>query len=441
MSTSRNIVLTIARQTLGIGLRLGSTVLVARALGPTNNGRYAIALLVPALLTGALNLGIPAANAHYIARGTLGFTKACHMSFKLWLGLITIGSLACLCAHASGAWRIDVSIDALLLAAAIFPATLGSSFAAGLLQGVGAFGHYNRGLLIAPLCAAIAMIGLAFARALDITHALLAQLTAELFSLGYLVWSVEVQSRTRGNEQAHAAAPSLRALLGFAGLTHLSPLLMLLNYRTDIVMLEWLVGPAAVGVYTVAARIAEQLWTVSQAMSSVLLPALSTSGTHDRGHASGAQATLISHATLSALWASGALAVMAMAVHPLLLAIFGPSYRAAAVPLLYLLPGAALLGGARVAAVAMTALGRPQRNVLMALAVLACNVPLNLLLVPRYRENGAALATSLSYAVGWAVALGLLRPLTGAPLKAFLVPTTAELARAKRTLLGLRSRS
>ena len=82
----------------------------------------------------------------------------------------------------------------------------------------------------------------------------------------------------------------------------------------------------------------------------------------------------------------------------------------------------------------MTALGKPQRNLVIALAVLVCNVSLNLLLVPRYQERGAACATSVSYVLGCAVALALLRPLTHARLRDFLLPTAADLSRARRAL-------
>lgn len=426
LSPLRNTLLTLTRQALGIGLRLGTTVLIARALGPGANGHYALALLIPTLLTGALSLGIPAANAHFVARGALGMARACQLNLLAWLALCTAGSLAAAAARASGIWLSDLSPGTTLIAVALFPVTLGASFAAGLLTGAADFAGFNRGLFVAPLCAAAGVLALAVTRQLTIRNALLCQLIAELASLAYLLHAVRAHVRSQTAPPA-STPPSLGALLGFGGLAHLGSLLMLLNYRTDLLMLEWLVGPAAVGVYVIAARIAEQLWIVSQAMSSVLLPALSAESTPARD-------ALIAAATRSALWVSGALALVIALLQPWLLLVFGPAYRAASAPLSILLPGAAALGGARIAGVAMTALGKPQRNLLIALAVLVCNVSLNLLLVPRYQERGAACATSVSYVLGCVVALGLLRPLTQVRLRDFLLPTAADLGRARRAL-------
>jgi O-antigen/teichoic acid export membrane protein len=53
---------------------------------------------------------------------------------------------------------------------------------------------------------------------------------------------------------------------------HISNILGFLNYRVDMFLVNWFLGPAAVGLYSVGVGLVERLWMVSQAASTVLFP-------------------------------------------------------------------------------------------------------------------------------------------------------------------------
>ena len=75
----------------------------------------------------------------------------------------------------------------------------------------------------------------------------------------------------------------LRPALGYGVKAHLGNLVAFLNYRMDIFLVNLFVGPGGAGLYSIAVRLVEQLWMISRAVSTVLLPRLSAMMGDDTG--------------------------------------------------------------------------------------------------------------------------------------------------------------
>ena len=173
---------------------------------------------------------------------------------------------------------------------------------------------------------------------------------------------------------------------------HLSNILAFLNYRLDMFILGAMTNPAAVGIYTVSVRVAEQLWIFSSAISSVLLPHIA--GMEDEE----ARRSMTSLVSRNVLWLSvvAALAVWGLSF-VLVDALFGQAYHQAAAVLRILLPGIAVGGMARILSNHLAGIGRPQINMYFAMGTVSMNVVLNILLISRLGVAGAALATTITY--------------------------------------------
>ena len=81
--------------------------------------------------------------------------------------------------------------------------------------------------------------------------------------------------------------------------------------------------------------------------------------------------------------------------------IYSLNFVGAYLPMLVLLPGVILLGGAKVLTNEIAGRGYPQYNSLNAGIAFILTVIFDLILIPRYGILGAALASSISYAVGF----------------------------------------
>jgi O-antigen/teichoic acid export membrane protein len=77
--------------------------------------------------------------------------------------------------------------------------------------------------------------------------------------------------------------------------------------------------------------------------------------------------------------------------------IFSEAFSSAYLPMLALLPGTALLGGAKVLTNEIAGRGYPHYNSINAGLSLILTVALDLVLIPRYEVLGASLASSAAY--------------------------------------------
>jgi O-antigen/teichoic acid export membrane protein len=182
----------------------------------------------------------------------------------------------------------------------------------------------------------------------------------------------------------------------------------------DVILLGRLVGPAAVGVYSVALALAMRLDALNQSVLTVMLPRASRlSGPGEmRGYAK--------RALGGSLALAGALGLVAVAAQPLITWLYGDRYAASAGLFLALLP--VVLFDLATSSLFLLALPLNRPRVLAAadwlrVAVLgaAC-----WLLIPAYRGYGAAAARLLSRIAGAAY--------TGYALRRAVLATSAEVA-------------
>jgi O-antigen/teichoic acid export membrane protein len=191
-----------------------------------------------------------------------------------------------------------------------------------------------------------------------------------------------------------AGRPSLklaRDIAGYGTRAELNSVTLLLNARLDFIIVTYLVGPAALGIYAVASRTAELLRLPSLAINYVLYPAYARMG----GPAAAAQARAAIRRTW---WVPAALAVPVAAAAPVVLPLlYGHAFRAAIVPTWILLVG--LAGGSvyGVLSAFLSGVGRPGLTSIAQAAGLVVTVALDLMLIPHLGIVGAATASAFSY--------------------------------------------
>jgi O-antigen/teichoic acid export membrane protein len=202
-----------------------------------------------------------------------------------------------------------------------------------------------------------------------------------------------IRLRRRGYFRG-AGRPSLRLardIAGYGTRAELNSVTLLLNGRLDFIIVTYLVGPAALGIYAVASRTAELLRLPSLAINYVLYPAYARMG----GPAAVVQARTAIRRTW---WVPAALALpVAVAAAVVLPLLYGHTFRAAIVPTWILLAG--LAGGSvyGVLSAFLSGIGRPGLTSIAQAAGLVVTVALDLTLIPHLGIVGAATASAFSY--------------------------------------------
>jgi O-antigen/teichoic acid export membrane protein len=173
---------------------------------------------------------------------------------------------------------------------------------------------------------------------------------------------------------------------------------LLLNYRTDQLLMGFIASQAVLGTYVVAVNASEILLILPQAAATALLPVLARSFEASRGERTLRVFRVLSVTSLLAMVVFGA-------VGPFLLpVVFGSSYRSAVVPFLWLLAGTIGFVASEVFAQALLATSSPGLASVAPVTALAVGFTLDLILIPRLGATGAAIAAAASFTTGGLVA-------------------------------------
>lgn len=397
----KNIAGTFARQVISGLLNLAIVIFIARYFGPAGSGAYAVALLLPTLLATFLNLGVSSANVYFLAARKIDLRTAFLVTFFFSLTCALTG-LAIGSAIVWGFREVlfpGVGASLLLLALAAFPFVLMLAVAGGLLQGLQDFRAYNLTLLVPPFITLIAAGTLAVLDRLDLISVMASYLLGQV--CGVTATTISLLRRQDWRRQAASSSKRqyLSQLLGYGLKAYASNVVTFFNYRADLFLVNFFLGPSASGLYVIAMQFGEKLWLFSQAISTVFLPKISALANDE---AKRKRITpLIARWTL--LLTLLAAIVLALVFDPLLKLLVGAEFSAATWVLLLLLPGIVAWAPARILANDIAGRGRPDINLYIACIIMAVNLAGNLLLIPSMGLAGAALSTAVAYCLMLAI--------------------------------------
>ncbi len=138
--------------------------------------------------------------------------------------------------------------------------------------------------------------------------------------------------------------------------------------------------------------VAEKLWTLADASSTVLLPRFTRLRFHDDRVRLRRTALIV----ISVVTAAGALLIAIFAPY-LVKLLFGPKFQQSATLLRLLLPGTMSVAIVKVLASQIAAQGRPGLNLVGSALAAAVNIATIQVLVPMLGARGASLSTSAAY--------------------------------------------
>ena len=407
-----------------------ATVAVARMLGPEGVGAYAVATAFLLLLTSGATLGLESGIVFRVGSGLWAPRRAWAETqlAALALGLLGASAGVGIALLVPSAFA-GLSLGLVALLAFSLPFGLSWIYAASVAVARDRYEDYALPSLAQALVVAVGAVVLTAAFGLSGAVASLA--------LAHVVAAAVLALRSRRALRVAAGTPAsegnLRAAAGFGLKTYGANALQLLNYRLDLFVLNAVAAGAVVGRYSIAVAVTSLVWLLPRALSAVLLPRVAALAGHEDREA--VEAKSVRHAVVlvavSAVGVGGGLLLVPLVYG----ATFGPAIGLG----LIILPGAALLGVANVLMATVVGRGRPGLSLAGSLVSVPVTAALYLLLIPPFGAPAAALASSLSYALSFALAAFFYRRVTGAGLRARLVPTRDELEDYRRLWVSVRA--
>ena len=434
-SLAANALAAVARQLTSGIVQLVTLVVIARVYGPEGSGIYAMAMLLPTLLVAFLNLGIGAANVYFLGSSQFGLYVVWRANIRLllWISLVGVLFGISILTWFSDYLFAGVSPELLVISLLNFPLLVCLSFVLSIFQGLQQFRNFNFILLLQAFITLALVLLLALLNGDRLDWLLFAYLLATLVTVSsaYRILAVQL----RGDCDLAQVSRYSKAALIYGYKAHLSNILSFVNYKADIFLVNFFIGPAAVGIYVIAIQIAERLWLLSQAVSTVLLPRLSQLAGDEVGRSR--LTPFVSRWVL--LVTAIASVVLGIVSYPLILFIFGPDYVQATWPLLLLLPGIVIGAASRILANDLAARGRPDLNMYTSWVTVIINVGGNVLLIVPFGLAGAAIATSVAYTVNAIMRAVMYSRFTGSFMRHSFIVRSEDFQVLRKAIADLRS--
>lgn len=393
MSLGRDIKLTVICSAAQALLSLATGIASARLLGPEGRGEFYLLVQSASLITTALAFGLGSSYQYHLSACLLS-AEAVARHAQLHLALTGVALAAVLIyapglvVAATGSFLSGLNLTILGLAAWIGVAQL---FAASIHIGAKASLSYNSILgVIASgiyLAAFLALCGFAEMGVIGGGLSLLIGLMIRLVPVSGMLLVQESQpSHWLGRLRASPG------LYGYAISSFASNLSVMLSLRITIFFTSTLCGARELGVYSIALAFTDMALLVPNAVGTALFAHLPGMTADERRSATSRAARAL---TAIALLIAAA---MACICHPLIVLLMGSEYEGAIMPLCLLLLGMITMSINYALANHFASSGRPLHCALSFGCGSVLSVPLHLCLTPRYGIEGAAIATSVSYA-------------------------------------------
>lgn len=386
---------TLATRITAFGFSLVTNVILARSLGPEGRGVYAVAVLIPALISLFAQLGISPANVYHFSKGLIDPDELIGHTVALASALGTLcfaGVVAYVVISRSPSF-LGIGSSYVLVTCVALPFLLLTAFLQGIFNGAQRFREYNLVLFAQYASTSVALvIALAFAR--GSTMAGVVAWTASAIATAALAVA---RVRSLGRLWPRLRVSTLRKLFRFGLISYMSSLTSFANYRLDVVIVNLFAGTRQVGLYAVATGLAEMVWYLPNAAGIVLAPKVASSDAREADRITELVCRIV---VLLALVLSAALALSAPFVVVL---FFGSAFAHSAWAVWLLLPGIVTFSVARVLSMYLLGKNLLKVDLMASVAGMAVTLGLDLLLIPRFGFLGAAAASSIAYTVAMLV--------------------------------------
>ena len=382
---------TIVRQLMSSLLYFIALWISTRQLGAHQNGLLATALLLPQTLYALLNFGLGPSHVYHLSSGTGQHKK---MRITNWTLAIALWALIFIALLASSDAFIakylpGIGKPAALFASLLFPTMLLAAWTSALIQGNRDYHIYNKTLLIQPLVFCCGVVTLGALGAVTVISVLSCYIVSQM-ALWLLCEAKLHAFVTPVGNKTHSLLDSIKYGLR----AHLSNVITFLHYRIALYLVSYLLGPTETGKYALAIQLAEVMWLVSSAASTIVFP---ESAAHNKSPAALKQmiekiAAKVFQVTLAAALLAAALSTVAIPW------IFGREYEGAVIPYIILLPGIVVWSYMSVLSNSLAGMGYQYINIRSAILCLAINIVGDLALIPLWGLPGAAFVSALAFA-------------------------------------------
>jgi O-antigen/teichoic acid export membrane protein len=393
---SRDVAWTLATRLLMIVNSVAAGIIVAHWLGAEGLGKLAVINVAVTTIVQLGSFGLPSSNTYFISQDRAHFRAA---TINSLLFATVIGSVLALALSVVASFRPDwfgfVPPELIRIAAISIPFQLVTLIGLNILLAVGKIREFNLLDLVAQSFVLINALVVLIVFSLGLVS--LVKLNTATSVLVSIVIAVLLVSAGRSllDSRWRADAALLRRMITYGLKFHISVLAGAIIFRADLLVVNLIRGPAEAGVYSVATQFSLLLMLLPGVIATLLFPRV----TAEQDKYGETTWVVTKHTALIML----ACCLAAVPFSFLLPLVYGQAFSEATGLLLILLPGVYLVGLESVLVQHFNALGLPRTIPVYWLVTLVVNLVLVFALVPQFGAYGAAIASTVSYALIFAL--------------------------------------
>ena len=382
---------TFATRVVMIFNSLAAGIIVAHWLGAEGVGQLAVINVAVATIVQLGSFGLPSSNTYFIAQDQARFRSAALNSLMFALG---VGSVLALTLSALASLRPDWfgfdSARLINIAAISIPFQLITLIGLNILLAVGKVRQFNILDLVSQSFVLINAVLVWLLIKGDLgTLVLWNTVTSVVVSI-VIAFLLVMSAKSLAQSKWRADIALLRRMITYGLKFHVSILAGAIIIRADLLVVNHFRGAAEAGVYSIASQFALMLMLLPGVIATLLFPRVTV-----EQDARGETTCLVTRYTALMMFIFCLGAVPFSLLLPL---VYGAAFYDATALLWILLPGVYLIGLESVLVQHFNALGLPRAIPVYWVITLVLNLLLVFALVPRFGAQGAAIASTISYA-------------------------------------------
>lgn len=364
-----------------------TSIITARVLGPEKNGIIAALLVYPNIFISFGSLGIRQSTTYVVGQKIHNDEDVKTAIAQVWI-LATVVCLTSCYILMYTTIKENAKVLFILLALAPITFKLFNTYNSGFFLGKNNIRAFNRINWVPPFLVFAFSFVLLFIFNADVEGYLLALV------MGPFITSILLFKRE--NLMSHFTIKLktgiIKSLLKLGIVYAVALLVINLNYRFDVIMLQSMSSSYELGIYSKGSTVTEFLWQIPMLFSTIVFAR--SAGAKDGEAFSRKVAMLLRISFIMIIAASLVLWFLSQYI---IIGMYGIEFADSTSVLNYLLPGVILLTIYKVMNMDLAGKGKPWVAIYAMAPALFLNIILNFFLIPKYGADGSAIASTISY--------------------------------------------
>ncbi|MRH99160.1 oligosaccharide flippase family protein [Kriegella sp. EG-1] len=399
-----------ASKILIIAFGIATSIIIARTLGPDKNGIIAALMVYPSLFMSIGSLGIRQSTAYFLGKEIYPENVVKTAISQIWFLTSIISVIVCFCLiyylSSSGS-----NIVYVILVIIPIPFSLFATYNSGIFLGKNQLSIFNKINWIPALILLILTVFFVVWLSLDITGYLIAMIGGPLFISIVLLFKNKFINAFSFTFQWNV----IKKMLSLGVIYALSLLVINLNYKIDIILLDLMSATYETGIYSKGAAITQYLWQIPMLLSTIVF---ARSAVSKNGRTFSLKIAQLLRLSILAIGLGSFILFIISDI--IILLMYGEVFKGSTSVLKILLPGVLLLTFFKVMNMDLAGKGKPWVALKAMIPALIVNVLLNYAWIPSYGADGASAASTVSYSIAAVLFLHFYSKEVDIPIKTIL---------------------